>query len=67
MVDEVGKACKAGLLYFAGVFAAGFACGGIRRILLVPSVGETWAVVIEMPVILAISWLLCVLKRGRRD
>ena len=50
---------KAGLLYFTGVFAVGFAFGGIRMIALVPTVGETWAVVIESPFILGISWLLC--------
>lgn len=50
---------KAGLLYFIGVFAVGFAFGGIRMMALVPTVGETWAVVIESPFILGVSWLLC--------
>lgn len=53
------QSIKAGLLYFIGVFAVGFAFGGIRLIVLVPTVGETWAVVIESPFILGISWLLC--------
>lgn len=54
------RAINAGLLYFVGVFAAGFAFGGIRLMLVVPAVGETWAVVIETPFILGLSWLLCV-------
>jgi len=53
------QSVKAGLLYFIGVFAVGFAFGGIRMIALAPTVGETWAVVIESPFILGISWLLC--------
>ena len=52
-------ALKAGLLYFLGVFALGFALGGIRLILLVPALGELLAVLIELPVILGLSWLLC--------
>lgn len=46
-------------MYFAGVFALGFALGGIRLILLVPALGEFLAVLIEVPVILGLSWLLC--------
>jgi hypothetical protein len=52
-------ALKAGLLYFVGVFALGFALGGIRLIFLVPALGEFLAVLIEVPVILGLSWLLC--------
>lgn len=59
MLDRYTLDCKAGLLYFCGVFAAGFAFGGIRLMLLEPVVGVTWAVVIETPVILSVSWLLC--------
>lgn len=54
-----GNAVKAGLLYFAGVFALGFLLGGVRMMLLEPTVGEFLAVLIESPVILALSWLLC--------
>lgn len=55
----IATAVGAGLLYFIGVFALGFLLGGIRLMLLEPAVGELLAVVIELPVILTASWLLC--------
>ena len=55
----VATAIRAGLLYFAGVFAVGFLLGGIRMMLLEPIAGELLAVMIELPVILSASWLLC--------
>lgn len=47
----------AAIVYWAVVFAAGFILGTIRTILLVPYLGELIAVVIELPVMLAVSWL----------
>jgi len=38
------------------VFAIGFALGAIRVLLLVPRLGDTVAVLLEAPVILALSW-----------
>jgi hypothetical protein len=49
----------AGLAYFACVFSAGCVLGMIRVLLLVPAVGETAAVVMELPVILGWSWMVC--------
>jgi hypothetical protein len=49
-------ACLAGLAYAAIVFAAGFALGAVRLLLLVPSLGTTRAVLLEAPVMLALSW-----------
>lgn len=50
---------QAGFLYFAGVFAIGFILGGVRLMILLPLLGETWAVVLELPVILGFCWVLC--------
>jgi len=52
-------AIRAGLLYFAGVFALGFLFGGIRMMLLEPTLGDSLAVLVELPLILVLSWILC--------
>lgn len=46
----------AGALYFAIAFAAGFALGTLRVLVLIPAFGEMAAVLAEIPVILTISW-----------
>ena len=44
-------------LYFAAVFGIGFLLGAIRVPLLVPRLGERWAELLEMPLMLiAIHW-----------
>lgn len=50
---------KAAAAYFAIVFAAGFALGTLRTLVMAPRVGELLAVLFELPVILAISWIAC--------
>lgn len=52
-------AVKAGLVYFALVFVVGFALGTIRVLFLIPAVGETPAVLVETPIMLTISWIVC--------
>lgn len=45
------------LAYFAGVFALAFVVGIGRTLWLAPRVGAVAAVLAELPVILAVSWL----------
>ena len=49
----------AGLAYFGCVFAVGFALGVVRTVLVAPLLGETFAVVLELPIILAVAWIAC--------
>jgi hypothetical protein len=41
------------------VFLMGFILGTIRMLLLVPRLGETIAVIVEAPIVLAASWFVC--------
>ncbi len=49
----------AGVRYFAIVFAIAFVFGTARTLWLSPHVGDIAAVMIEMPFVLATSWLTC--------
>lgn len=49
----------AGLVYFAVIFALGFVLGTVRTIVLEPAVGDLRAVLLELPVMLAASWIAC--------
>ncbi len=53
----MGVAVRAGFLYFALVFAVGFVLGTIRTYLLSPVLGETFALLVELPAILAVAWI----------
>jgi hypothetical protein len=57
----------AALSYFVPVFAAAFLLGVLRISLLAPHVGDLGAVAIEVPVVLAISWVVAgwMLRRQR--
>ncbi|MBI4479592.1 MAG: hypothetical protein HY651_06180 [Acidobacteria bacterium] len=48
---------KAGALYFATVFGAGFALGTVRVLLVVPRVGERTAELVEAPLMVAVAYL----------
>jgi hypothetical protein len=53
------SALKAGCAYFLIVFAIGFVLGTIRVLLVIPRLGDTSAVLLELPVMLALSWIAC--------
>jgi len=52
-------ATRAGVFYALVVFLIGFIFGTVRVLLVLPRVGETVAVSLETPVMLAASWLVC--------
>lgn len=49
---------RATALYFGVVFAAAFALGVLRMLVLAPALGPLMAVALELPVVLALSWLV---------
>jgi hypothetical protein len=52
------RAAVAGLAYFAIVFAVGFALGTLRVFVLIPRFGDhVTAVIVELPIMLAVSWI----------
>lgn len=53
---RLAACAKAGCVYALSVFAVGFVLGAMRVLLLAPRVGDTAAVVLEAPVMLAVSW-----------
>jgi hypothetical protein len=55
----VFRATEAGAFYAIIVFVIGFILGTIRVLLLAPRLGETTAVIIEAPIMLAASWFVC--------
>src|SRR5215468_9464757 len=55
----VFRATEAGALYAIIVFVIGFILGTIRVLLVAPRLGETTAVIIEAPIMLAASWFVC--------
>jgi hypothetical protein len=49
----------AGLFYFAVVFVVAFMLGALRTIYVVPLVGQSLAIAIELPIILTLAWHAC--------
>lgn len=55
----MAKAVKAGLAYFALIFLLGTILGTARILLLEPRLGAAGSVLLELPLMLAVSWLVC--------
>jgi hypothetical protein len=55
----VFRATTAGALYAIIDFVIGFILGSIRVLLLAPRLGETSAVIVEAPIMVAASWFVC--------
>ena len=54
----MAKAVFAGFAYVVVIFALGFALGTVRVLVLIPAIGETLAVFLELPVMLAACWVV---------
>jgi hypothetical protein len=52
-----GRIVRAGLVYFALTFGAGFMLGPLRILVLVPRLGARAAELVELPVMVGITWL----------
>ncbi len=58
---------RAALAYFGVVFAFAFVLGIVRTLLLAPMIGDMAAVLVELPIVLTISWIAAgrILRRWR--
>lgn len=63
----VVRGLRLGLYYFAIVFPVAFAMGVSRTLIVAPRFGELAGVMLEIPVILTLSWLSCWALIGRRQ
>jgi len=61
-----GRILLAAAAYWAAVFLAGFVLGTLRVLFVAPRLGETPAVLVEMPLMLAASWVVarCIVSRA---
>jgi hypothetical protein len=52
----MGRAALVGLVYCAIIFTIGFVLGSVRVLLVAPRLGELWAVLLELPLMLLACW-----------
>lgn len=52
-----GRILRAGFTYFALTFGAGFVLGPLRILFLVPRLGVRAAELVELPVMIGVTWL----------
>ena len=55
----MSRTIQAGAAYFGVIFVLGFALGTLRVLALAPYLGPTGAVLVELPIMLAASWVIC--------
>ena len=53
------RAAAAGAVYFLVLFLLGFVLGAIRVLVIAPRFGDLPAVLLELPLMLVASWLVC--------
>ena len=56
---ETARVLRAAFVYFAIVFAFGFALGTVRTLFLAPRMGALGAVLVEVPFMLAAAFVTC--------
>lgn len=56
---------RAALYYSAGIFLLGFLLGTLRTIVIVPRIGRLAGVLVEIPIMLAVSWFYCIRLTNR--
>ena len=65
VIERMGSALRAGVVYFVVVFAAGFVLGVLRTLFVAPRIGVLAAVAVELPIVLAVAWWVSArLQRG---
>lgn len=55
----MSRAFVAGVAYFTIAFGLGFVLGSLRVMLVEPRIGPFGAVLIEIPIMLVASWVVC--------
>lgn len=55
----VVKVTLAAASYFIAVFSFAFAIGVVRVLAIAPRIGEIGAVLLEAPIVLGLSWIVC--------